>query len=130
VRGGDFIYSRLFAWRGAFGIVPDSLDGSFVSNEFPTFESKGEGIDLRFLHYWFRLPGVLRTVEADCTGSTPLTRNRYKESFFLALEVPLPAFAEQRRIVQRIEGLAFKVDEARSLREQTIKEVQALFERS
>ncbi len=37
VEVGDFIYSRLFAWRGAFGVIDDILDGSYVSGEFPTF---------------------------------------------------------------------------------------------
>jgi len=61
---GDFIYSRLFAWRGAFGIVPDTLAHSFVSSEFPTFTARDNRIDVRFLNYWFRLPAVLRAVEA------------------------------------------------------------------
>jgi type I restriction enzyme, S subunit len=27
---GDFIYNRLFAWKGSFGIIPPQLDGHFV----------------------------------------------------------------------------------------------------
>ena len=34
VSPGQFIYNRMFAWKGAFGIVGDGLAGSFVSNEF------------------------------------------------------------------------------------------------
>src|SRR5690348_15994480 len=37
VAAGDFIYSRLFAWRGAFGTIDETLDGCYVSGEFPTF---------------------------------------------------------------------------------------------
>ena len=29
-------------------------------------------------------------VERCCTGSTPQSRNRFKEEFFLGLEIPLP----------------------------------------
>lgn len=83
VKSGDFIYSRLFAWRGAFGVINDNLDGYYVSNEFPVFMPQADLIDARFLCLWFRLPDVLRRVEADCAGSTPLTRNRYNEQFFL-----------------------------------------------
>lgn len=117
VKTGDFIYSRLFAWRGAFGLIGPDLDGFFVSNEFPTFAPINDQIDPKYLRYWFRLPDVLRRVEADCSGSTPLTRNRYKEQYFLALHVPLPPLDEQRRMVARVEALAAKVEEARHLRD-------------
>jgi type I restriction enzyme S subunit len=90
VKSGDFIYSRLFAWRGAFGIINDELDGCYVSNEFPIFQVNPDKLHIKFLWYWFRLPGTIKQVEANCSGSTPLTRNRFKEHFFLALDFPLP----------------------------------------
>ena len=83
VEEGNFIYSRLFAWRGAFGVIEPALDGCYVSGEFPTFKPVPEKIDTEFLRLWFRLPTTIELVEADCTGSTPLTRNRFKENFFL-----------------------------------------------
>lgn len=126
VKAGDFIYSRLFAWRGAFGLIEPELDGHFVSNEFPTFAPRNGRIDPKYLRYWFRLPDILRRVEADCSGSTPLTRNRYKEQYFCALEIPLPPLDEQRRIVSRIEELATKVEEARKLGAESIRASQAL----
>jgi len=106
---GDFIYSRLFAWRGAFGVIGHDLDGTFVSNEFPVFTADPDRVCTSFLRYWFRLPAVWRRVEEDCTGSTPTTRNRYKEQFFLSLQVPLPPLAEQQAIVTRLDTLADKV---------------------
>lgn len=83
-------------------------------------------VDVEFLKYWFRLPSVIATVDADCSGSTPLTRNRFKENFFLALEIPLPPLAEQRRVVARIEALAAQIHEARTLRHQAAEEAEAL----
>lgn len=126
VKTGDFIYSRLFAWRGAFGLIGPELDGYFVSNEFPTFRPVDCRIHPKYLRYWFRLPDVLRRVEADCSGSTPLTRNRYKEQFFFALEIPLPPLDEQRRIVACVEELAAKVEEAQGLRNDSQEELSAL----
>ena len=115
VAKGNFIYSRLFACRGAFGVISEELDGCYVSGEFPFFIPKSERVDVEFLRYWFRLPLVIARVEEDCTGSTPLTRNRFKENFFLALEIPLPPLTEQQRIVARIEELAAQIQEARRL---------------
>jgi restriction endonuclease S subunit len=126
VAEGDFIYSRLFACRGAFGVISKELDGCFVSSEFPAFVPVPGKIDVEYLKYWFRLPRVIATVDADCSGSTPLTRNRFKENFFLALEIPLPPLAEQRRVVARIEALAAQIHEARTLRHQAAEEAEAL----
>jgi type I restriction enzyme S subunit len=113
VEAEDFIYSRLFAWRGAFGVIPPEMDGCYVSGEFPTFRPIAGKADVEFVRLWFRLGDTLDRVLADCTGSTPLTRNRFKEEFFLRLRIPLPPLPEQRRIVARIEELAGKVGEAR-----------------
>ena len=126
VAEGDFIYSRLFACRGAFGVIGAELDGCYVSGEFPTFRPVAGRLDLEFLRLWFRLPTVIATVDADCSGSTPLTRNRFKEHFFLALEIPLPPLAEQRRVVARIEELSAQIHEARTLRKQAAEEAEAL----
>lgn len=123
---GDFIYSRLFAWRGAFGVIEPELDGCYVSGEFPTFLPKPDKLDFRFLRYWFRLFNTLSKVNEDCSSSTPLTRNRFKEQFFLALEIPLPLLAEQRRIVASIEALATKITEANSLRQLEEQEIRSM----
>ncbi len=121
VKAGDFIYSRLFAWQGSFGVVPRHLDGAFVSGEFPLFEIDSERADPRFLTLWFGLSNSQKTVEAQCFGSTPGTRNRFKEEYFLRLSVPAPTLHEQRRIVawlDRLQGLIEK-------RRQTIAAVDA-----
>jgi len=127
VRTGDFIYSRLFAWRGAFGIIRSDLNGCYVSGEFPTFKANPDKLDVKFLQFWFRLPMTISKVQAVCTGSTPLTRNRFKEEFFLPMEVSLPSLSEQRRIVARIEQLAAQVHEARALRCETLGAGEAMW---
>lgn len=108
VEDGDFIYSRLFAWRGAFGLIDSDLDGCYVSNEFPLFRVDEARLDSRYLNRWFQLPATWRRVEEDCKGSTPTTRNRFKEEFFLKLEIPLPPLSEQQAIVARLDALAGK----------------------
>ncbi len=118
VKTGDFIYSRLFAWRGAFGVIISPFDDCYVSGEFPTFQAISEILDIEFLKLWFRLPSTIKQVEENCTGSTPLTRNRFKENFFLDLEIPLPPLPEQRRIVAHIEALTAKIEETKRLKKQ------------
>ncbi|MBL0175141.1 MAG: restriction endonuclease subunit S [Ignavibacteria bacterium] len=126
VETGDFIYSRLFAGRGAFGVIGAELDGCYVSGEFPTFLPVQGKVDVHFLKFWFKLPPVIRLVDENCSGSTPLTRNRFKEQYFLALEIPLPSISEQRRVVARIEELNAQIHEARYLRNQITEDVDSL----
>jgi type I restriction enzyme S subunit len=125
VEAGDFVYSRLFAWRGAFGVIGNDLHGCYVSSEFPTFLARREQIDINFLRYWFRLPATLAEVNEDCTGSTPLTRNRFKEQFFLKLRAPLPPMPEQKRIVAQIDACADKIRRAHTLRQEALEEWNA-----
>ena len=124
VRAGDFIYSRLFAWQGSFGVVPVHLDGAFVSGEFPLFEVDCARVNARFLVLWFGLPTSQKIVEAECFGSTPGTRNRYKEEYFLRLVVPLPPLDEQRQIVTRLDRLQMLIEKRR----ETIAAVDADFD--
>jgi type I restriction enzyme S subunit len=49
IRAGQFIYSRLFAFEGAYALVPDVFDGYYVSNEFPTFSIDSEQASAKYL---------------------------------------------------------------------------------
>lgn len=126
VKAGDFIYSRLFAWQGSFGIIPEELDYCYVSNEFPIFAVDEARVDPRFLVFWFGLPQTQRKVEADCFGSTPGTRNRYKEEYFFKLEAPCPPLNEQQRIVAKLDKVAGLVGEAKSLQNNVKNEWKTL----
>jgi type I restriction enzyme, S subunit len=126
VRAGDFIYSRLFAWQGSFGVIPPALDGCYVSNEFPLFTIDRERALPEYLVRWFALPRVQRRVEIDCTGSTPGTRNRYSEDHFLRLELALPPLQDQQRIAELANSLSSRLDEAKRLRAEIQSDAKAL----
>ena len=126
VATGDFIYSRLFAWQGSFGMVPEELDGCYVSNEFPLFEIDISKIEIKFLIYWFGLLRTQKAVEQQCHGSTPGTRNRFKENFFFGLDAPLPPLEEQRDIVRRLDDVSTLVDKRRRGIEASERETHAL----
>ena len=126
VNAGDFIYSRLFAWQGSFGVIPEELDRCYVSNEFPIFAVDDARVDPRFLVFWFGLPQTQRTVETDCFGSTPGTRNRYKEEYFFKLEAPFPPLEEQHRIVAKLDKVAGLVGERRKVIETADHDAKAM----
>ena len=49
IKNGDIIYNKLFAWKGAFGIVPKKLDGMFVSDKFPTYKFDESFVNSKYL---------------------------------------------------------------------------------
>ena len=126
VRSGDFIFSRLFAWQGSFGVIPAELGECYVSNEFPLFQINLERAVPRYLVYWFGLPHIQQSVEADCTGTTPGTRNRYSKDRFLRLRIDLPPLPEQQRIVKKIDAITSRLDEAKRLRQEILDDANAL----
>jgi type I restriction enzyme S subunit len=126
VTSGEFIYSRLFAWRGAFGLISPEMDCAFVSNEFPTFKIDETRVFPKILEMYFKQRWVWNDVEKYCTGTTKASRNRFKEKFFLNLDIPLPAKEEQKCIVAKIENLMTMIEEARKLRSKGISNAETL----
>ena len=103
---GEFIYNRLFAWKGSFALTPDH--DLHVSNEFPTFAIDTNQILPEYLLGWFSLPRVWDQVLRLSTGATPTSRNRLKENQLLELKMPLPPLATQAAVVEKIR-LAMRV---------------------
>jgi len=124
VRAQQFILSRIDARNGAFGLVPDSLDGGVVSSDFPVFAPNNSLILSEFLNWMSKTAGFVDLCKAASEGTT--NRVRLKEDKFLGFKIPLPPLDEQRRIVARIEALAAKIEESRGLRQQTGEELEAL----
>ena len=126
VQAGEFIYPKLMAWEGAFGVVPASCDGCYVSPEFPVFEIDATRLDSRFLSAYFKIPRVWEAVSGGSSG-TNVRRRRLNSSDFLQREMPLPPLAEQRRIAARVDELSAQISEARSLRQQAAKDAEVLY---
>ena len=120
----DLIYNDMWARMGSVAIVPPNLTGSVASSHFPTFRLDGSKVIPAYLAWYFRTPSFWGDCENASRGSTG--RNQIKRSTFAAIRVPLPSLTEQRRIVARIEELAARVEEARSLRDQTSHAIVAL----
>jgi type I restriction enzyme S subunit len=97
VRTGQFIYSRLFAFEGAYAIVEPEFNGCFVSNEYPTFECDRSSATPEFLAAYFRAPAVWAQVAAGSKGLGD-RRQRVQPGQLLSHELYLPPLAWQERI--------------------------------
>lgn len=123
-RTDQFIVSSIDARNGAMGLVPTSLDGALVTNDFPLFTVDARRMVPKFLGWLCKTPSFVELCARASEGTT--NRVRLKGNIFLTLEIPLPPIAEQRRIVARIDALAAQINEARTLRQQAIEEAEAL----
>lgn len=124
VRAGQFILSRIDARNGAFGLVPEDLDGAVVSNDFPAFDINSKRLEPRFMEWMSKTQSFVALCQASSEGTT--NRVRLKVERFLKTEIALPPLDEQRRIIARIEALAGKVEAARELRRQAMEEASTV----
>lgn len=93
---GQLIISRIDARNGAFGIVPDELEGAIVTNDFWLFEVHDAlpqylmlvmASDL-FQKYW----------QTQSSGTT--NRQRVGEDDFLQSKIVLPSIPEQQELLE------------------------------
>ena len=123
-RAEQFILSRIDARNGAFGLVPESLEGAVVSNDFPSFNINRQSLEPRFLEWMSKTEDFVKLCRAASEGTT--NRVRLQVDRFLATPIPLPPLDEQRRIVARIEELAALIDEAQELRAKAREEAEKI----
>jgi restriction endonuclease S subunit len=98
---GALIYNRLFAWKASFAVVPPELADCFVSNEFPQFMPDAKSVLPEYVYLFSIQDSTIRAINAASTGSSAVSRKRFKEEDFLDLEILLPPLREQVAIVGR-----------------------------
>jgi type I restriction enzyme, S subunit len=113
VKAGDFIYNRLFAWKGSFAVVPDGLDGGYVSAEFPVFDVDPSSAQPEFINLVMCQPASWTIIERQSAGSTAVSRNRWREERFNDWELWLPPLIQQRQIVDLMSTVDSAADGAR-----------------
>ena len=98
-RKGQLIISRIDARNGAFGIVPDELDGAIVTNDFWLFDVKNaipQYLSLVLSSQYFQ-----KYWEAQSSGTT--NRQRVDEDDFLMSKIALPSIDEQLALINHYE---------------------------
>jgi type I restriction enzyme S subunit len=121
VHRGQFIYSRLFAFEGAYGMVSDEFDRHFVSGEYPTFECKRDLIRAEFLAAYFRSAEVWRSVAIGSKGLGD-RRQRVQPDQVLGSDIWLPPIALQNQLAES----QAKVDALKHLQSESAAELDAM----
>lgn len=97
IRKGQFLLSKIDARNGAFGVVPEELDGGIITGNFWAFDVDYSKINP---YYLTLLTGTKKFQKLSQTASVGTTnRNYLQEESFLNFEIPLPILTEQERIV-------------------------------
>jgi len=117
IKNGDFIFQITFAWEGAVGLASELEDGMYGSVRFPTHRVNEEICYPKFLVNYFKTHDGRNQLVKISPGSAG--RNRVLSTKRLPeILVPLPSLEEQHRIVEHVEALANRIEEAQSLREE------------
>jgi type I restriction enzyme, S subunit len=125
LHAGQLVYSRLFAFEGAYAKVPESADGAYVSNEYPAFDIDTERVVPGYLEWFLRWPNAWQQLSKLTSGMGD-RRRRLQPGRFLSFQVGLPPVDEQRRIVAKIDAVAARLDEANRLRQEVQNDADAL----
>jgi len=121
VRKGQFIYSRLFAFEGAYGLVTDEFDGCYVSNEYPTFDCHPKQARAEFVAAYFKSPFVWKDVASGSKGLGD-RRQRVQPEKILSHNVWLPPIEWQNQIAE----VQKQVDALKKFQAETRNELDAL----
>lgn len=121
VSEGDFIYSRLSAPSGGFGVITKEFENCYVSNEFPVFEIDKNKSSSNFLFYYFSQKSVLHQLQSKGTG-----RTRFSEAEFFNQEILLPPLKIQQKILSTLEIIKSKTNEIINLRAEQAKDINNL----
>jgi len=106
-KAGQFIYGKQNLFNGAFGIVPDYLDGYLSSGDIPTLDFHVDNIEPYYFFYYLSQRDIYKRLEniSNGTGS-----KRIHEAELLKQKIKLPCIKEQQKIVQFLSSMDRKID--------------------
>ncbi len=127
VHNGQFVISKIDGKSGAFGFIPEELDGAIVTQDFPVFETDPNRVLPEYLELILTNPSILDNVKATSSGSTG--RKRLSVSKFLATRIPLPSLVEQQNYLDRIISLRLQQRELeKAIDNEVIRFNETIFE--
>ena len=96
VRQGDFLISKRQIAHGACGVVPESLDGAVVSNEYNVF-IPNQGTNIEMFNLMMRLPHYTRLFYLMSDG-VHIEKLLFKTQDWMRRQLAMPPIEEQRKI--------------------------------
>lgn len=94
---GQFLLSKIDARNGAFGVVPEELDGGVITGNFWTFDVDYSKVNPHYLTLLTTTNEFIGFCEQASNGTT--NRHYLQEPLFLNIKVPLPSLDDQDNLV-------------------------------
>jgi len=96
---GQFIYGKQNLHKGAFGIIPNELDGFESSSDIPAFDISAECYP-EWIYYFFLKGNFYLKLESLAKG---VGSKRINPSQIFDLDIYLPSIEEQKIILKKIQ---------------------------
>jgi type I restriction enzyme S subunit len=96
----QFIYGKQNLHKGAFGIIPDELDGFESSQDIPTFDFQ-DGVSPSYFMFFMSQESFYQSLEKISTGTG--SKRIHPENLF-KVKVKFPALGEQTAIAQVLQA--------------------------
>lgn len=126
IEPGDLVFNNVFAWEGAVAVASDAEAGKIGSHRFVTYTVNPKKSSAEFLRLFFRSEPGLEILRRVSPGSAGRNRTMNLDQF-INKEIPMPAPAEQQCLVEKIDALAEKINEAKRLRNEATTASENLF---
>lgn len=105
---GQFIYGRQNLHKGAFGIVPEELDGFESSADIPAFDVV-ESCLPEWIYYFFKKGNFYLKLESIAKG---VGSKRINPSQIFSLDILVPSIEEQKKLLAKVNNIAKKYEQA------------------
>lgn len=126
IHSGDVVYNKLFAWKGAFAVADNVVNGHLVSDKFPTYAIDDSAVDPEYLASYFRIAELAMQAERLSKGAAAISKLTLNPPQFWDLTMPLPPKPEQQRLGNVLRDAEARIGEAAGLRAEAAKEADAL----
>ncbi len=100
-KAGQFIYGKQNLFKGAFGVIPDELEGFESSSDLPSFDISEDCLP-EYLNSYFRQDHFYKGLESIARGAAS---KRISPKNLFEVEIYLPDLPTQKSIVARLQSL-------------------------
>ena len=119
---GQFLLSKIDARNGAFGVVPEDLDGGIITGNFWTFDVNYDIVNPHYLALLTTTKAFVDFCEQASNGTT--NRHYLQEPLFLNIKVPIPSLDEQNKLVEEYNKQISSADSLMEEAKQEEKDIQ------
>jgi type I restriction enzyme S subunit len=126
IKQNQFLISSIDARNGAMGIVPPGLDGGIITGNFFCYEINEEKINIKYFDLLTSTQSFVDKCAKISEGTT--NRKRMRPEKFLEIEIDIPSFEDQKRVVERCNSLIEISNKGISLRISSRKELENLLD--